>query len=81
MDQIPGSWFGTVTKMSIGGTLVRRMRVTEQQARFDLFETRTFQPKKLKRRRKLGFRKKMSTLKGRKTLARRRKKGRRQLVT
>ena len=42
---------------------------------------RTWNPKKKRRARKHGFRKKMSTLKGRKTLARRRKKGRRQLVT
>jgi len=41
---------------------------------------RTWAPKKKKRRRKLGFRKKMSTLKGRKTLARRRKKGRKKLI-
>tara|TARA_B100001123_G_scaffold396606_1_gene479142 strand:- start:97 stop:231 length:135 start_codon:yes stop_codon:yes gene_type:complete len=42
---------------------------------------RTWAPKKHKRRRKLGFRKKMSTAKGRKTLARRRKKGRKKLIT
>ena len=42
---------------------------------------RTWAPKKQKRRRKLGFRKKMSTAKGRKTLARRRKKGRKKLIT
>ena len=36
--------------------------------------------KKLLTGRKLGFRKKMSTLKGRKTLARRRKKGRKKLI-
>ena len=41
---------------------------------------RTWNPKKKRRARKHGFRKKMSTLKGRKTLARRRKKGRRRLI-
>ena len=42
---------------------------------------RTWAPKVKRRRRKLGFKKKMSTSKGRKTLARRRKKGRKKLIT
>tara|TARA_B100001996_G_scaffold372547_1_gene349052 strand:- start:239 stop:373 length:135 start_codon:yes stop_codon:yes gene_type:complete len=42
---------------------------------------RTWAPKVKKRSRKLGFRKKMSTAKGRKTLARRRRKGRKKIIT
>ena len=41
---------------------------------------RTWNPKKKRRARKHGFRKKMSTFKGRKTLAARRKKGRKRLT-
>ncbi|MDR0738919.1 MAG: 50S ribosomal protein L34 [Oscillospiraceae bacterium] len=40
---------------------------------------RTFQPKKIHRRKKHGFRKRMSTANGRKILSRRRFKKRRQL--
>ena len=42
---------------------------------------RTWAPKNKEEEEKLGFRKKMSTSKGRKTLARRRKKGRKKLIT
>ena len=41
---------------------------------------RTWNPKKKRRARKHGFRKRMSTLKGRKTLAARRKKARKSLT-